>query len=283
MKTGLILEGGGMRGMFSCGVLDVMMERGLRFDGAAGISAGAVFGCNLKSRQPGRALRYNLKYISDPRYCSLRSLLTTGDLFGADFCYRELPRELDPFDTETFRTDPTAFYVGATDCETGGIVYHMCADGGAGDMLWMRASASMPFVSRPVEIGGRMYLDGGIAEAVPCSVMEKEGYDRCVLVLTRPKGYRKGKGRSLPRFLPLARRYPALAEAMAQRYGMYDRQMDMIDRAEAEGRFLVIRPPRALEVRRVEKRPAELERAYMIGRETMERRIAETEAFLQGT
>ena len=276
MKTGLVLEGGGMRGMFTCGVLDVMMERGLRFDGAAGISAGAVFGCNLKSRQPGRALRYNMKYIRDPRYLSLRSLLRTGDLFGADFCYRELPRELDPFDTEAFRNDPMAFYVGATDISTGRIVYHMLTDGGDEDMLWLRASASLPFVSRPVEIGGRMYLDGGIAEAVPRSVMEKEGYGRCVLVLTRPKGYRKEKGRSLP----MAKRWPALAEALDRRADMYNRQMEDIDRAEAEGRILVIRPPRALDIRRIERRPAELEKAWHIGREVMEERFADVRAFL---
>ncbi len=281
MKTGLVLEGGGMRGMFTCGVLDVMMERGLRFDGAAGISAGAVFGCNLKSRQPGRALRYNMKYIRDPRYLSLRSLIRTGDLFGADFCYRELPRNLDPFDTEAFRKDPMAFYVGATDISTGGIAYHLCSDGGGEDMLWLRASASLPFVSRPVEIGGRMYLDGGIAEAVPCSVMEKEGYDRLVLVLTRPKGYRKKKDRPLPRFLPMARKYPALAEALDKRADMYNRQMDSIDRSEAEGKVLVIRPPRPLDIRRIERRPAELEKAWKIGREIMEERFAEAEAFLR--
>ncbi|MBR6707154.1 MAG: patatin family protein [Clostridia bacterium] len=280
MKTGLVLEGGGMRGMFSCGVLDVMMERDMMFDGAAGISAGAVFGCNLKSRQPGRALRYNMKYIRDPRYLSLRSLLGTGDLFGADFCYRELPRILDPFDTETFRRDPMAFYVGATDISTGRIVYRRCIDGGEEDMLWLRASASLPFVSRPVEIGGGMYLDGGIAEAVPCSVMEKEGYERLILVLTRPKGYRKKKGRPLPRFLPMAKKYPALAEAMDRRADMYNRQMDTIDRAEADGRIFVIRPPRPLDIRRIEKRPAELEKAWRVGRETMEEHFAGAKAFL---
>ncbi|MCR5408981.1 MAG: patatin family protein [Bacteroidales bacterium] len=281
MKTGLILEGGAMRGMFTCGALDVMMEHGLRFDGAAGISAGAVFGCNIKSRQAGRALRYNLKYIGDPRYCSLRSLLKTGDLYGADFCYRELPETLDPFDRETFRTDPMAFYVGATDIDTGRIVYHLCADGGKEDMRWLRASASMPFVSRPVEIGGRRYLDGGIAEAVPLSVMEREGYDRCVLILTRPRGYRKEKSRPLPHFLPTVRRYPALGKAMAARSEMYNAQMDWIDRAEKEGRILTVRPPRPLGIRRTEKRKEELERVYRIGRETMEQAIAGTEDFLR--
>ena len=114
MKTALIMEGGAMRGMFTCGVIDVFMENGITFDGAAGISAGAGFGCNIKSRQIGRPIRYNKKYCRDPRYCSIRSLLKTGDLFGADFCYRELPEILDPFDSKTFAENPMAFYAGAT-------------------------------------------------------------------------------------------------------------------------------------------------------------------------
>ena len=143
-KTGLVLEGGAMRGMFTCGVIDVLMENGIRFDGAAGISAGAVFGCNYKSRQIGRPVRYNKNYCKDPRYCSDRSLIKTGDLYGADFCYRELPDVLDPFDRETFKNDPMEFYIGATDVKTGKAVYHKCTDGGEDDLLWMRASASMP-------------------------------------------------------------------------------------------------------------------------------------------
>ncbi len=281
MKTGLAMEGGAMRGMFTCGVLDTLMENGIRFDAAAGISAGAVFGCNLKSRQIGRSLRYNKKYGRDPRYCGLRSLILTGDLYGADFCYRELPENLDPFDRETFRSDPTEFYVGATDIGTGEIAYHLCTDGGEEDMLWLRASASMPFVSRPVRIGGRDYLDGGIAEAVPLSVLEKAGCTRCVLILTRPAGYRKGASRPLPSFLPTVRRHPRLAGAMAARSGMYDRQMDLIDRAEREGRFLVIRPPRPLGIRRTERRGEEMERVWRIGREEMQRRLEETVSFLK--
>ena len=152
-KTALILEGGAMRGMFTCGVLDVMMRHGIAFDAAAGISAGAVFGCNYKSGQAGRAVRYNKQYCGDPRYCSLRSLLKTGDLYGADFCYRELPDVLDVFDRKAFRENPMAFYVGATDVRSGRCVYHECSDGGAEDMLWLRASASMPVVSRPVAVG----------------------------------------------------------------------------------------------------------------------------------
>ena len=191
MKTALLMEGGAMRGMFTCGVMDVLMENGIVFDGAAGISAGAVFGCNFKSRQIGRPIRYNKKYAGCWRYCSLRSLLQTGDLYGADFCYRVLPDTLDPFDRKAFRENPMAFWVGATDVETGKAVWHLCADGKKRDMEWLRASASMPFVSRPVPVDGMLLLDGGIAEAVPVSCMREHGYDRNVLILTQPKGYRK--------------------------------------------------------------------------------------------
>ena len=148
MKTGLVMEGGAMRGLFTCGVIDVFMEQGIEFDGAAGISAGAVFGCNFKSGQIGRPLRYNKNYSKDPRYCSIRSLLKTGDLYGVQFCYHELPEKLDPFDAEAFRNNPMAFYVGATDVATGKSVFHKCSDGGRMDIEWMRASSSMPVVPK---------------------------------------------------------------------------------------------------------------------------------------
>lgn len=134
-----------------------------------------VFGCNFKSKQIGRAIRYNKKYCNDPRYCGIRSLIRTGDLYGADFCYRELPDRLDPFDRETFRKNPSAFYVGATDLKTGQCIYHKCADGGETDIQWMRASASMPFVSRPVSVGGYLLLDGGISDPVPYCLYGKHG------------------------------------------------------------------------------------------------------------
>ena len=279
MKTALILEGGAMRGMFTCGVLDVLMENGVTFDGAAGISAGAVFGCNFKSGQTGRAVRYNKKYCGDPRYCSLRSLVRTGDLYGADFCYRELPEVLDPFDREAFARNPMAFYAGATDVGTGKCVYHLCADGGPEDMLWFRASASMPVVSRPVRIGDRRYLDGGIADAVPYLFMEETGYDRNVIVLTQPRGYRKkpAAGRWMRLFL---RRYPKIREAMASRHEMYNRQMAEIDSREAAGTALVIRPPEALAIGHTERNPEELERVYRTGRLEAEKRLPEIRQWL---
>ena len=190
MKKGLIMEGGAMRGMFTCGVIDVFMENGITFDGAVGISAGAVFGCNYKSKQIDRPLRYNKTYCRDKRYCSFSSLLKTGDLYNADFCYRELLENLDPFDAGTFEKDPMAFYVGATDVKTGKCIFHKCTDGKQTDTQWLRASASMPLVSRVVKIGTYELLDGGIADSSPLKFMEEECYDRKVVILTQPLGYR---------------------------------------------------------------------------------------------
>ena len=279
MKTALIMEGGAMRGMFTSGVTDVLMENGITFDGAAGISAGAVFGCNFKSGQIGRPIRYNKKYCRDPRYCSFRSWIRTGDLYGADFCYRALPDELEPFDRETFFRNPMAFYVGATEVETGKCVFHRCTDSGETDMLWLRASASMPMVSRPVRIGDRSYLDGGIADAVPYAYMEQLGYDRNVIVLTQPKGYRKppAGGPGMRFFL---RRMPKIMEAMVHRHEMYNRQMEEIDRKEAEKTALVIRPPEALRIGHTEKNPEELERVYRLGRREAEKRLPEIREWL---
>lgn len=264
-----------MRGMFTCGVLDVFMEQGIAFDGAAGISAGAVFGCNYKSGQIGRALRYNMRYCADPRYCSLRSLIRTGDLYGADFCYREIPDKLDVFDRKAFRDNPMEFYIGATDVDTGRPVYHRCTDGGETDITWMRASASMPVVSRVVEVDGLRLLDGGIADAVPYRHMQEQGYDRNVIVLTRPGGYRKEPASAL--LLRMLRRYPRVQEAMASRHVMYNRQMDEIEAMDA----LVIRPPEPLGIGRIERRASELERVYRIGRREAERRLDEVRAYLK--
>ena len=279
MRTALIMEGGAMRGMFTCGVMDVFMENGIVFDGAAGISAGAVFGCNFKSRQVGRPIRYNKRFCRDPRYCSIRSLVRTGDLYGADFCYRELPDILDPFDRKAFAENPMAFYAGATDIETGKCVYHRCMDGGDKDMLWFRASASMPVVSRPVRIDRREYLDGGISDAVPYRYMEALGYDRNVIVLTQPKGYRKKQETSFLMKLFL-RRLPKIREAMAHRHEMYNRQMEELDWMEAEKAALIIRPPEDLRIGHTEKNPEELERVYQLGRKEAEKRLEDVRLWL---
>ena len=280
MKTGLILEGGAMRGMFSCGILDVLMENGVTFDGCAGISAGAVFGCNFKSGQIGRPIRYNKKYCADPRYVSLRSLVTTGDLYGVQFCYHELPDKLDVFDRKAFSENPMAFYVGATDVDTGKAVYHLCTDGGAEDIEWMRASASMPMVSRVVEIGDYRLLDGGIVEPVPYDFMRREGYGRNVVILTQPREYRKKKSAMLPLMRLTMRAYPKVVEAMALRHERYNAMTDRIAEDEQQGKVLVLRPPEALGISRTEKNPEELERVYQMGRRIALQRLDEVRAYL---
>ena len=187
---------------------------------------------------------------------------------------------LDPFDTDTFEKNATEFYVGATDMKTGECIFHKCEDGGPKDLKWMQASASMPLVSRPVEVDGYVLLDGGIADSVPYKYMESIGYDRNLIVLTQPKGYRKSKSSILPLVKWKLRKYPAIVEAMARRHEMYNRQMEEIEEREQAGRAFVIRPPEALGISRTEKNPDELERVYQIGRKVAEEALPALEAFL---
>lgn len=281
MKRGLALEGGAMRGMFTAGVLDVFMENGIEFDGAAGISAGATFGCNFKSRQIGRVIRYNKRFCKDWRYCSMRSWILTGDLYGKKFCYETLPDELDPFDTKTFSENPMEFYFGATNVDNGRPIYFKAKYGDAHDLVWMRASASMPVVSKVVEADGLRLLDGGITDPVPLWFLKSRGYDKNVVILTQPKGYRKKPSAGTKVFCFLLRKYPALAHAMNVRYLRYNHQMDEIDKEEAEGSILAIRPPEALGIGHVSHDPDDLERVYQIGRKEGEKRLEEVRAFLK--
>ena len=193
MKYGIVLEGGAMRGLFTAGVTDVLMEEGITFDGAVGVSAGAAFGCNIKSNQPGRAVRYNLRFCNDKRYCSKRSLIKTGDLFNAEFCYHTVPEKLDPFDFKAYETSKMEFYIVCTDVLTGKPVYHRSSKMDRSGLEWLRASASLPLVSRIVEADGRKLLDGGISDSIPLRFMESVGYEKNIVVLTQPRDYRKKK------------------------------------------------------------------------------------------
>ena len=265
-STALVLEGGGMRGLFTAGVLDALFEARLRFDGIVGVSAGAAFGCNWKSRQPGRVLRYNLRFCNDPRYWGLASLLRSGDLFNADFCYRRLPFELDPWDAAAFEADPSRFWVVATDADSAAPVCREIATADADACQWIRASASMPVVSRPVPFHGRRYLDGGIADPIPLDRAFALGFDRIVLVLTQPASYRKPppRARSLMNFL--LRKLPAVAESLRTRADRYNRTLDRVAEAERAGRAFVIRPEASLPVGRVTRSPAAVQAAYDLGR-----------------
>ena len=281
VKTSLIMEGGAMRGLFTCGVIDVFLENGIEFNAAAGISAGAVFGSNFKSKQNGRPLRYNLTFCDDPRYGSFRSLIKTGDLFEEELCYKLIPNELDVFDEKTYRENPMKFIVGATDIETGRCVYHNCVNGDAEDMKWFQASASMPIVSRPVKVAGMKLLDGGIADSVPYAHMMRRGYDRNVIVLTREKGYRKKKSPILPLFDVALKGYPEVKETMANRHIVYNRQMDEIDEMEKDGKVLVIRPSIPPAIGRLEKNRDELRRVYDMGRIEAEFSLEAVKEFLK--
>ncbi len=281
MKIGLVLEGGAMRGLFTAGVLDVLLEQGITVDGVIGVSAGAAFGCNFISRQVGRVLRYNKRYCKDPRYCSFRSLLKTGDLYGADFCYRQLPETLDPFDDEAFAANPTEFHVVCTDVITGKPVYQRLAHSNGEALDWMRASASMPLASRPVKIGERVMLDGGIADSVPLQYFESIGFERNIVVLTQPLGYRKKKNSALPLMKLMLKRYPAVVEAMARRHEEYNQTLAYIAAKDAAGEILVIRPPQKLPVGHVEHDADRLQQAYDLGRAEGQRRLEEIQKFIR--
>ena len=280
MRTGLVLEGGAMRGMFTAGALDVLMEHNIHFDGIVGVSAGAVFGCNYKSRQPGRAIRYNVRFCRDPRYCSLRSLLKTGDLYGADFCYHQLPESLDVFDLETYRSTPTEFHVVCTDVETGRAVYHQCPKGDGTDLTWMRASASMPLVSRIVEVDGMRLLDGGIADSIPLRYFEQIGYRRNLVILTQPASYVKRKNKLLPIARVCLRQYPGLLEAMATRHETYNATTAYVETRVAAGAALVLRPAAPLPIGRVEHRADRLQATYQLGRTAALEQLDAIQAFL---
>lgn len=269
-----------MRGLFTAGVLDVMMERGLRPDGIIGVSAGAAFGCNYKSHQPGRSIRYNTRFATDWRYCSLRSWIRTGDLFGGRFCYHELPQRLDRFDEAAFEADPMEFHVVCTDVWTGRAVYQQLRHCTEETYEWFRASASMPLVSRVVDIGGRQLLDGGISDSIPLAYFQQLGFDRNIVIETQPADYVKHRSRLLPVMRVRLGRYPALLRALRLRPGMYNAQKAYVRQEEQAGRALVIRPEEPLPIGHVSKKPAEMRRVYEIGRRMGEKRIEEIARFM---
>ncbi len=280
MKTGLILEGGAMRGLFSAGVMDVFMENGIEFDAAIGVSAGAAFGCNYKSRQPGRVIRYNKRFAKDKRFCSLHSLIKTGDLFGAEFCYHTVPDELDLFDTEAYLANPMEFYVVVTDIETGKAVYINSDEAGDDSLECFRASASMPLVSRPVEIKGKKYLDGGIADSVPIQYFESIGYSRNVIILTQPAGFVKKPSSATKIIKHALKQYPKIAETMADRHNEYNSTLEYIAQREKSGNALVIRPDAPLDIGRVEHNPDKMQKVYDLGRAAGEKYLGKVKEFI---
>ena len=282
MKTGIVMEGGAMRGLFTAGVIDVLLEKGLtNFDGAIGVSAGACFGCNIKSRQHGRTVRYNLRYCQDWRYASVRSLRETGDLYGSDFCYKQIPTVLDPFDTEAFIKNPMEFYVVATDLETGKPVYHKLYDGLNSDLKWIQASASMPLAARTIEIGKWKLVDGGVADSIPLKFMERKGFDKNVVVLTQPRNFVKKPNKALPAIRIAYKEYPDFVHRVETRHIHYNEETEYVKEREAAGKCFVICPPEPLGIKQVCHDPKEIVRVYEIGRKVMFERLDEMREFMR--
>lgn len=279
MKKGLVLEGGAMRGLWTAGIIDVMMEHDIWPDGLVGVSAGAAFGCNYKSRQIGRAIRYNMRFAKDSRYSGIRSLLTTGDYFNAEFDYHIVPKQYEIYDDDAFNRNPMEFIVVCTDVETGEAVYKPLTEANYDTYEWIRASASMPLVSKVVNIHGRKLLDGGVADSIPLAYTESRGYDRNVVVLTQPLGYQKEHNRLMPLMRLALRRYPEMIKALDYRHIMYNKQLEYVAQAEREGRCLVIRPDTKIPIGHISHNPQQMQHVYQIGRAIGERYIERIKDF----
>ncbi|MCR5660702.1 MAG: patatin family protein [bacterium] len=280
MKTGLVMEGGAMRGLFTAGVLDVFMENSLTCDGAIGVSAGACFGCNFKSKQIGRVIRYTKRFSNDPRFCSWRSLLFTGDLYNADFCYHVVPDQLDKFDYVAYDNDPMKFFIVCTDAETGEPVYKDCSSSSDELCQWVRSSSSMPYVSKPVSLDGRMLIDGSVVDSIPLRYFESLGYDRNVVILTQPDDYVKTSSWMIPVLNKIMlRRYPKAAQLMIERPKNYNEQVEYVRSQEKEGKILVIRPSEKLEINHSEHDPEIMQEVYDLGREVAYNHLNEVKKF----
>ena len=279
MKTGLVLEGGAMRGIYTAGVLDIFNENKIKVDGVIGVSAGCVHGVNYISEQNGRSIRYTLKYRNDKRYMSVKSLLKTGNMVETDFCYHEIPEKLDPFDNNTYMKSGIDFYTVSSNVETGRAEYLKCKDVFKQIDL-IRASASMPFVSQIVEPEGFKLLDGGICDSVPVKKFMEMGYDRIVVILTKPIGYIPKPNNA---FLSkkMYGKYPEFVDALITRHLRYVENLNYVNKLEEEGKIMVIRPSRTVNISRTEKNLARIWEMYELGRENAEERLEEVKEWLK--
>ena len=264
IDCGLILEGGGMRGLYTTGVLDFFLDKGLEFSACYGVSAGSANGCNFISKQRKRNFQVNTDYLEDKNYASIYSLLTTGNFFGTEMCYHKVPVELNPFDFETFRAYKGEFYAVVTDCETGQPQYLRVQDMHK-DMEKIRASCSLPLMAEMVKIDGHLYLDGGLSDSIPVRQSVKDGHPKNVVILTRDLEYRKKPSELLPVIRLKYSRYPKLVEAMERRHMVYNRTLEYIRNQEKKGNLFVIRPSRPVKIGRLEKNKEKLTKLYKQG------------------
>ena len=263
MKIGLVLEGGAMRGMYTAGVLDTFLENNIEVNGIIGVSAGVLFGVNYLSKQKGRVIRYNKRFINDKRYMGFWSLLTTGNIINKEFSFYEVPKKLDVFDNDTFMKSKIDFWATVTNIETGKPEYIKLKDLFA-QMEVLRATSAMPYVSKIVELEKGKYLDGGVSDSIPVEKCKKLGYDKIIVVLTRPFDYRKKKPKE---FMAKSyyRKYPNFAKTLNNRYKMYNETVENIIDLENKKEIFVIRPSRLVKVKRIEKNPEKLQEMYDLG------------------
>lgn len=264
MKVGLVLEGGGMRALFTAGVLDALLDvKELNIDGIVGVSAGALFGANYVSGQKERAIRYNKKYARDKRYMGLYSWITTGNAVNEDFAFYEIPFKLDVFDQEKFKESKIDFYVVMTNIENGQAEYVLIKDVFE-QMEYLRATSALPFASKIIEINGKKYLDGGISDSIPIDYCESLGYDKIILILTRPENnYKDDKLNFLYKLV--YRKYPNLVERLINMGKDYEIVLKKIKDLENKNKIFVIRPPKVLKIGRLEKNEDKIQNVYDIG------------------
>ena len=263
MKIGLVLEGGAMRGLFTAGVLDIFLDNNVEVTDVVGVSAGTLFGVNYVSKQRGRALRYNLKYINDKRYMNVKSWLKTGNLINKDFTYYKLPFQLDVFDNKTFKESPINFFATVTNIETGEAEFVKIKDAYK-QMETLRATSALPFISEIIEVGDKKYLDGGISNSIPVDFFEKQDFDKVIVILTRPITYRKEKTMGI-QYKLFYKKYPKLVEKLENRYKEYNDTVDKIVELEKEGKLFVIRPSENITIKRLEKDIEKLQKVYDLG------------------
>lgn len=279
MKSGLVLEGGAKRGIYTAGVLDVLLEHNIITNGVIGVSAGAIHGCSYAALQKERSIRYNMKYGNDYRFMSFKSWLKTGNVVDTQFCYHELPEKLDPFDNETFQKSGIEFYVTCSNLETGKAEYIRCRDMFA-EIDYLRASASLPLASKIVCIGGKKLLDGGITDSIPLKAFEDMGFDKNIVILTRPAGYRKKPNRFAWLSALVYRKYPRFVKAVRQRHRMYNDELAYVEEREREGKAFVLRPSRLLKVGKMEQNLDLVREMYELGRHDAEAELDNIKKFL---
>ncbi|MGG2067101.1 MULTISPECIES: patatin-like phospholipase family protein [unclassified Bacillus (in: firmicutes)] len=279
-NTGLVLEGGGMRGVYTAGVLEYFMENDLYFPYVIGVSAGACNAASYLSRQKERNKTVNIEYVTHPRYLSYKNLWRKRQLFDMDFIFREIPKQHVPFDFETYFNTEQRLLVGATDCETGQPVYFEKGRTQEEALTLLQASSSLPFVAPVVEFGGKKLLDGGISDPIPVRKAQVDGYQKSVVVLTRNKGYAKKKSKFGWIAAKAYKKYPNLVNTMLARYEIYNETLHYIEKEEAAGNIFVIRPTDQLEVDRMEKNPEKLQRLYEQGFQDAEKMHEDLVQFL---